>query len=178
MRLTSCAASLARSRMRCGVVRIGSNRRTWPTGWPCAVGNWLRVSWSTSPTSLISWAARPASARRRPGLFAAAAIAGPTSVRGPEVYRAGVPVLGGAFKTPRKQIMPSAPGLGGQVGRVGPGEVQGGGDLRGDRDAQAGQLSTLVGVVAQQRDAVGAQRVQHLGCAGVVALVGPVTERE
>jgi len=62
MRLTSCAASLARSRTRCGVARIGWNRRTWPTGWPCAAGNWLRVSWSTSPTSLISWAARPASA--------------------------------------------------------------------------------------------------------------------
>src|SRR6185369_13158833 len=151
MRLTSYAASLARSRTRCGVARIGWHRRTWPTGWPCAVGNWLRVSWSTSPTSLISWAARPASARRRPGLFAAADIAGPTSVRGPEVYRAGVPVrLGGAFKTPRKQIMPSAPGLGGQVGGVGLGKVQGGGDLPGDRDAQAGQLSALVRVVAQQ----------------------------
>ena len=61
MRLTSCAASSARSRTRCGVARTGWNRRTWPTGWPCAAGNWLRVSWSTSPTSLISWAARPAS---------------------------------------------------------------------------------------------------------------------
>src|SRR5436309_1666966 len=185
MRLTSCTASLARSRTRCGVARIGWNRRTWPTGWPCAVGNWLRVSWSTSPTSLISWAARPASApasarRRRPGLFAAAATAvADSSVRSPEVYRTGVPVrLGGAFKTPRKQIMPSASGLGGQVGGVGPGKVQGGGDLPGDRDALAGQLNALVRVVAQQRDAVGAQRVQHLGCAGVVALVGPVTERE
>ena len=86
--------------------------------------------------------------------------------------------LGGAFKTPRKQIMPSAPGLGDQVGGVGLGKVQGGGDLPGDRDAQAGQLSALVRVVAQQRDAVGAERVQHLGRAGVVALVGPVTERE
>jgi hypothetical protein len=55
------------------------------------------------------------------------------------VYRAGGPVrLGGAFKTPRKQIMPSALGLGGQVGGVGLGKVQGGGDLLGDRDAQAG----------------------------------------
>src|SRR5580693_7213785 len=167
MNLTSCAASLARSRTRCGVARIGWNRRTWPTGWPCAAGNWLRVSWSTSPTSLISWAARPASA----GCL--------SSVRGPEVCRAGRPVrLGGAFKTPRKQMMPFAPGLGGQVGGVGLGKVQGGGDLPGDRDAQAGQLSALVRVVAQQRDAAGTERVQHLGRAGVVALVGPVTERE
>ena len=37
--------------------------------------------------------------------------------------------------------MPTAPGLGGQVGGVGPGKVQRGGDLAGDRDAQAGQLS-------------------------------------
>ena len=57
MRLTSCAASLARSRTRCGVAPIGWNRPTWPTGWPCAAGNWPLVSWSTSPTSLISWAA-------------------------------------------------------------------------------------------------------------------------
>src|SRR5271163_1594754 len=171
-RLTSWAASLARSITRCGAARIGWNRRTWPTGWPCAVGNWLRVSWSTSPTSLISWAARPASGRWR-------ALGCLSSVRRAEVHRTGVPLrLGGAFKTPRKQIMPSAPGLGGQVGGVGPGKVQGGGDLPGDRNAHAGQLSALVRVVAQQRDAVGAQRVQHLGCAGVVALVGPVTERE
>src|SRR5437762_383111 len=74
--------------------------------------------------------------------------------------------------------MPSAPGLGGQVGGVGLGKVHGGGDVPGDRDVQAGQLSALVRVVAQQRDAAGAQRVQHLGGAGVVALVGPVTERE
>src|SRR5512142_929460 len=74
--------------------------------------------------------------------------------------------------------MPSAPGLGGQVGGVGLGKVHGGGDVPGDRDVQAGQLSALVRVVAQQRDAAGAQRVQHLGRAGVVALVGPVTERE
>jgi hypothetical protein len=93
--------------------------------------------------------------------------------------RAGGPVrLSGAFKTPRKQIMPTAPGLSGQVGGVGPGKVQRGGDLPDDRDAQAGQLSALVRVVAQQPDAVGAERVQHLGRAGVVALVGPVTERE
>ena len=70
MRLTSCAASLARSRTRCGVARTGWNRRTWPTGWPCAIGNWLQVSWSTSPTSLTSWAARPASARQRPATAA------------------------------------------------------------------------------------------------------------
>jgi SAM-dependent methyltransferase len=57
MRLTSCAASLTRSRTRCGAARIGWNRQTWPAGWPCVVGNWLRVSWSTSPTSLISRAA-------------------------------------------------------------------------------------------------------------------------
>src|SRR5580693_8929254 len=180
-RLTSWPASLVRSRTRCGAARIGWNRRTWPTGWPCAVGNWLRVSWSTSPTSLISWAARPASSppARTPPAVPLEGELDLSSIRRPEVYRAGVPVrLGGAFKTPPKQIMPSAPGLGGQVGGVGPGKVQGGGDLPGDRNAQAGQLSALVRVVAQQRDAVGAQRVQHLGCAGVVALVGPVTERE
>jgi len=73
--------------------------------------------------------------------------------------------------------MPAALGFGGQVGGVGLGKVQRGGDLAGDRDAQAGQLSTLVRVVAQQHDAVGAERVQHLGRAGVVALVGLVTER-
>jgi len=73
--------------------------------------------------------------------------------------------------------MPAPLGLGGQVGGVGLGKVQRGGDLAGDRDAQAGQLSTLVRVVAQQHDAVGAERVQHLGRAGVVALVGLVTER-
>src|SRR6266704_1340134 len=168
MRLTSYVAFLARSRTRCGVARIGWNRRTWPAGWRCAVGNWMRVSWSTSPTSLISWAARPASAR---GCL--------SSVRGPDVRRADGPVrLGSAFKTPRKQIMPSALGLGGQVGGVGLVKVQGGGDPPGDRDAQAGQLSALVRVVTQQRDAAGAQRVQHLCRAGVVALVGPVTERE
>ena len=74
--------------------------------------------------------------------------------------------------------MPAAPGLGREVGGVGPGKVQRGGDLPGDRDAQAGQLSALVRVVAQQPDAVSAERVQHLGRAGVVALVGPVTECE
>src|SRR5579863_502047 len=58
MRLTSCAASLTRSITRCGVARTEWNRRTWPTGWPYAVGNWLRVSWSTSPISLISRAVR------------------------------------------------------------------------------------------------------------------------
>src|SRR6185437_9334615 len=62
MRTTSCAASLTRSRTRCGIARTGWNRRTWPTGWPSAAGNWPRASWSTSPTSLTSWAARPASA--------------------------------------------------------------------------------------------------------------------
>src|SRR5215472_9995239 len=67
MRLTSCTASLTRSRTRCGVTRIRWNRRTWPTGWPCAAGNWPRASWSTSPTSLISWAAGPASAPPAPG---------------------------------------------------------------------------------------------------------------
>src|SRR5207244_7956590 len=113
------------------------------------------------PTSLTSWPARPASVRCL------------SSVRGPEVCRVGRPVrLRGAFKTPRKQMMPSAPGLGGQVGGVGLGKVQGGGDLPGDRDAQAGQLSALVRVVAQQRDTVGAERVMHLGRTGVVALVG------
>jgi hypothetical protein len=71
-----------------------------------------------------------------------------------------------------------APGLGDQVGGVGPGKVQRGGNLPGDRDTQAGQLSPLVRVVAQQPDAVGAQRVQHLGRTGVVALVGAATERE
>src|SRR5258708_36532371 len=74
--------------------------------------------------------------------------------------------------------MPSAPGLGGQVGGVGFVEVQGGGDVARDRDAQAGQLSALVRVVAQQRDAAGAKRVQHLGSTGVVPLVGPVTKRQ
>ena len=131
-------------------------------------GNWLRASWSTSPTSLISRAGRPASTH-----------GAAQSIRGAEVRRAGVPVrFGGAFKTPRQQIMPSAPGLGGQVGGVGLVEVQGGGDLPGDRDAQAGQLSALVRVVAQQRDTAGTERVQHLGRAGVVAFVGPVAERE
>src|ERR1700722_19722154 len=62
MRLTSCAASLARSRTRWGRARTGWNRRTGPTGWPYAVGSWLPVSWSTSPTSLISRAAHPAEA--------------------------------------------------------------------------------------------------------------------
>ena len=57
--LLSCAASLTRSRTRCGIARTGSTRRTWPAGWPSAAGNWPRASWSTSPTSLISWAARP-----------------------------------------------------------------------------------------------------------------------
>src|ERR1700722_11345555 len=136
--------------MRCGAARIGWTRRTWPTGWPCAAGNWPRVSWSTSPTSLISWAARPVSGR---GLLS-------------------------SVQTPRKQVVAATPGFGGQVGGVGLGEVQRGGDLPGDRDAQAGQLSALVRVVAQQRDAADAERVQHLGRAGVVALVGPVTERE
>src|ERR1700722_1701507 len=203
MRLTSCAASLTRSRTRCGIARTGWNRRTWPTGWLSAAGNWPRASWSISPTSLISWAARPASAPSAPGddgrprsprlprpdrhrlsqRQAAGARGCLSSALGPEVCRtgerAGVPVrLGGAFKTPRHQIVPTAPGLGGQVGGVGPGKVQRGGDLPGDRDAQAGQLSALVRVVAQQPDAVGAERVQHLGRAGVVALVGPVTERE
>src|ERR1700747_3593441 len=99
--------------------------------------------------------------------WAAGARGGLPFGRGPQVYRAGVPVrLGGAglawasgrgaFKTSRKQIMPSAHGLGGQVGGVGPGKVQGGGDLPGDRDTQAGQLSALVRVVAQQPDAAGA----------------------
>src|SRR5262249_3164832 len=97
----------------------------------------------------------------------------------PEVRRAGVPVrLGGAFKATRKQIMPSAPGLGGQVGGVGPGEVQGGGDLPGDRDAQAGQLSALVRVVAQQPDAVGGGRVPPLRGGVVSALTAPVTGGE
>ena len=86
--------------------------------------------------------------------------------------------LRGAFKSPRKQIVPAAPGFGGEVGGVGPGKVQRRGNLPGDRDAQAGQLSTLVRVVAQQSDAVGAERVQHLSRAGVVALVGLVAERE
>src|SRR3984885_10194760 len=102
---------------------------------------------------------------------------------GAELYRTGagvsVPVrLGGAFKTAREQVMPAAPGLGGQVGGVGPGKVQRGGDLPGNRDAQAGQLGALVRVVGQQRDAVGAERMQHLSCAGVVALVGLMAERE
>src|ERR1700722_12626177 len=172
MRLTSCAASSAPSRTRCGVATTGWNRGTWITGWPFAVGSWPRVSWSTSPTSSTSWAAHPAS-----GCL--------SSVRGPEGCRAGCPVrlggagrLGGAFKTPEERIMPPALGLGGEVGGVGLVKVQGCGDLPVDRDAQAGQLSALVRVVAQQRDAVGAERVQHLGRAGVVALVGPVTERE
>ena len=43
MRLTSCAASLTRSRTRCGIARTGWNRRTWPTGWPSAAGNWPRA---------------------------------------------------------------------------------------------------------------------------------------
>ena len=39
MRLTSCAASLTRSRTRCGIARTGWNRRPWPTGWPCDIGS-------------------------------------------------------------------------------------------------------------------------------------------
>jgi hypothetical protein len=74
--------------------------------------------------------------------------------------------------------MPAAPGLGGQVGGVGLVKVQCGGDLPGNRDAQAGQLSALVRVVAQQRDPAGTERVQHLGRAGVVPFVGPAAERE
>src|ERR1700749_3243690 len=74
--------------------------------------------------------------------------------------------------------MPAALGLGGQVGGVGLIEVQGGGDLLGNCDAQAGQLSALVRVVAQQRDTAGTESVQHLGRAGVVAFVGPAAERE
>src|SRR6185437_16974277 len=136
----------------------------WPTGWPCVTGNWPRASWSTSPTSLISRAGRPA------GTHGAA-----QSVRGAEVRRTGVPArFGGAFKAPRQQIMPSAPGLGGQVGGVGLVEVQGGGNLLGNHDAQAGQLIALVWVVAQQRDTAGIERVQHLGRAGVISFVGPV----
>src|ERR1700722_6479981 len=168
MRLTSCAASWARSGTRCGAARIGWTRRTWPTGWPRAAGNWPRASWFTSPTSLISRAGRPASTR-----------GAAQSIRGTEMRRTGVPVrFGVAFKTPEEQIMPSALGLGGQVGGVGLVEVQGGGDLLGNRDAHAGQLSALVRVVAQQRDAAGPGRVAPLGRAGVVAFVGPVAERE
>src|SRR5690349_5249459 len=75
----------------------------------------------------------------------------PSSALCPEVCRTGdrarVAVrLGGAFKTPQKQIMPTAPGLRGQVGGVGLGKVQRGGDLPGDGDAQTGQLSALVWV--------------------------------
>src|SRR5258706_9911154 len=62
MKITSCAASLTRSRTRCGIARTGWNRPTWSAGWPSAAGNWPRASWSTSPTNLISWAARAASA--------------------------------------------------------------------------------------------------------------------
>src|SRR6185437_10458414 len=168
MRLTSCATSWARSRTRCGAARTGWTRRTWPTGWPCATGNWRRASWCTSPTSLISRAGRPASTR-----------GAAQSIRGAEVRRTDVPVkLGDAFKTPRQQIMPSAPGLGGQVGGVDLVEVQGGGNLLGNHDAQAGQLIALVWVVAQQRDTAGTERVQHLGRAGVISFVGPVAERE
>ena len=58
MRLTSCAGSSTRSGTRCVIGRTGWNRRTWPTGWPCAVGSWLRAIWSTSLTSLTSRAAR------------------------------------------------------------------------------------------------------------------------
>ena len=58
MRLTSCARSSTRSGTRCVIARTGWNRRTWPTGWPCAVGSWLRAIWSTSLTSLTSRAAR------------------------------------------------------------------------------------------------------------------------
>ena len=64
MRLTSCAGSLTRSGTRCVIARTGWNRRTWPTGWPCAVGSWLRAIWSTSLTSLTSRAARRGSAPR------------------------------------------------------------------------------------------------------------------
>ena len=83
-RLTSCAASLTRSGTRCGIARTGWNRRTWPTGWPSAAGNWPRASWSISPTSLILWAARPASAPPAPWRTTAgpAAAIGSLAARG------------------------------------------------------------------------------------------------
>jgi alpha-1,2-mannosyltransferase len=106
-----------------------------------------------------------------------------SSVGDPEGCRTGVRAdmavqLGGAFKSPRQQIVSASPGLGGEVGGVCLGEVQGGRNLPGDPDAQPGQLSALVRVVAQQLDVAGAERVQHLRRAGVVALVGQVTESE
>src|SRR5579859_1429576 len=62
MRLTSCAASLRRSTVRCGIAGTGWNRRTWPAGWPSAAASWPQAIWCTSLTSLTLLAARPASA--------------------------------------------------------------------------------------------------------------------
>lgn len=56
-RPTSYAASSTRSGTHYAIARTGWNRRTWPTGWPSAVGSWPRASWSISPTSLILRAA-------------------------------------------------------------------------------------------------------------------------
>src|SRR5260370_7509024 len=97
-----------------------------------------------------------------------------SSNNGSRTCRTGVPVrLGGAFKTPRKQIMPTAPGLSGQVGGVGPGKVQRGGDLPADLDAQARQLTALVRVVAQHPDAVDTKPVHHLPRARAPPLLAP-----
>ena len=61
MRLTFCTGFSIRSATRLVIALTGWNRRTWPTGWPCAAGSWPRATWSTSPTSSTSWAARLAS---------------------------------------------------------------------------------------------------------------------
>src|SRR5262249_54135864 len=90
MRLTSCTASSTRSRTRCGIARTGWNRRTWPAGWPSAAGNWPRANWSTSPTSLISWAARPPSALPARGGRSLMSVISPRS-RGAPGWRAGAP---------------------------------------------------------------------------------------
>ena len=51
-------------------------------------------------------------------------------------------------------------------------------DALGDLDAEALELRGLVGVVAEQGDAVGAEGEQHLRGGGVVALVLAAPERE
>src|SRR3712207_1218631 len=58
-----------------------------------------------------------------------------------------------------------------EVSRVGLGEVDARGDALGDGHAERVELPGLVGVVAQQSDAVHAHRTEHLRGGAVVALV-------
>src|SRR5581483_7234 len=63
-----------------------------------------------------------------------------------------------------------------QVAQVGLGHVHTGRQLLNDVDTQGVELERLVRVVAQQADAVGAERVQHLRGGRVVALVVAVAQ--